>query len=61
MALKQIENAVAQLEEDIVELKGHFATWDSQSKLGSNKYRPLARRVVLSAQRIEQLVRENTY
>ncbi len=60
-ARERLENAIAQLEADITELKGHVPTWISENISGTKTYRPLAKRVVLSAKRVEELVRESTY
>jgi hypothetical protein len=58
---QQLEAAIAQLKADVVELEGHIPTWISENTGGTHTYRPIARRIVLSAQRVQELVRENTY
>ena len=59
--LEQMQKAITDLKSEIQELEAHFPTWIHTHKEGSNKYRPIARRIVLSSQRLEQLVKENTY
>ena len=59
--LDQLKHAVADLSSEIKELEAHFSTWVSENTDGTKTYRPIAKRIVLSAQRLEQLVRENTY
>jgi regulator of replication initiation timing len=57
----QIENAIAQLRADIQELEAHLPNWISENKAGTNRYRPLAKRIILAAERLQELVKENTY
>jgi hypothetical protein len=58
---QQLEKSVADLRAEIQELEANFQTWIHMHKDGTNKYRPIAKRIVLSAQKLEQLVKENTY
>ncbi|MBZ5671389.1 MAG: hypothetical protein LAO04_16865 [Acidobacteriia bacterium] len=61
MPLDQLKRAIEQLEAEIAELKNHLPAWNSKNTSGTKTYRPIARRIVLSAQRVQELVRENTY
>jgi hypothetical protein len=59
---KPIADEIGRIREELTELEGHLPDWDqySESSHGSKKYRSLARRIVLSSQRLEEFVRENT-
>ena len=63
--MNQIEEAFKQLEADISELKSCLPNWkwpgDAQNSHGSKRYRGIAKRIVLSAQRVQELVVENTF
>ncbi|OFW06641.1 MAG: hypothetical protein A3G20_05870 [Acidobacteria bacterium RIFCSPLOWO2_12_FULL_59_11] len=63
--MNKIEEAFKQLEADISELKACLPNgeWplDAQNTYGSKKYRGIAKRIVLSAKRIQELVDENTF
>ncbi len=61
--MDQIKEAIDRLETDVAELKIQLPNWDSQSQnaQGARMYKGIARRIVWSAQRLEQLVRENTF
>lgn len=61
MPLEQLKGAIEQLEADIAELKNHLHNWNSQNTSGTKTYRPIAKRIVLSARRVEGFVKENTY
>jgi hypothetical protein len=58
---KQIKDAIRHLRADIDELEGHLPRWISENTDGTKRYRPLAKRIILSAQRLRELVKENTY
>ncbi len=59
--MKAIEDAIEQLEADIAELKAQLPLWDANSANGAKQHRGVAKRISLSARRLEQLVRENTF
>lgn len=59
--IKKLASAVEQLRGEISELESHFNKWDSGSTAGGRDLRSIARRIVLSSQRLEALVKENTY
>ena len=58
---EQLEAAIAQLKAEIAELEGCIPNWISENTIGTRRYRPISRRIVLSAKRVGELVRENTY
>jgi hypothetical protein len=58
---QQIKDAIAQLRSDIAELEMYIPTWTSENNSGTKRYRPLAKRIILSAERVQELVKENTY
>ncbi len=53
--------AVKLLRDEVSELEGEFANWDAGSTAGGKRLRFIARRIVLGSQRLEVLVKENTY
>jgi hypothetical protein len=59
---KPIADEIGKIREELAELEGHLPDWDqySESSHGSKKYRGVERRIVLSSQRLEELVKENT-
>jgi hypothetical protein len=59
---KPIATEIARIREELSELEGHLQHWerDAESSHGARKYRGVARRIVLSSQRLEELVKENT-
>ncbi len=59
--LEKLKTAARQLKEDLEELESQYPTWDAGSTAGGRRLRSIARRIVLAAQRIEALVKENTY
>ena len=59
--LDQLREGATQLRKDLEELESQFSHWDSNTTAGGRRLRSIARRVVLSAQRLENLVKENTY
>ncbi len=58
-----VEDALKQLESDISELKACLPGWDHDAGNieGSRRYRGVAKRIVLSAQRVQEAVKENTF
>jgi sugar-specific transcriptional regulator TrmB len=63
MVVKQIEEAIMQLESEIEELKQSLADWDRTSINldGSRKYRGNAKRIVLQSQKVEELIKANSF
>lgn len=59
---KPIAAEITKIREELSELEGHLQHWerDAESSHGAKKYRGVARRIVLSSQRLEELVKENT-
>ena len=57
----QLEDAIARLKADIGELEACIPNWISENTHGTKRYRPIAKRITLSADRVQELVRENTY
>lgn len=60
---KAIGDEINKIREELSELEGHLPDWENYSRNidGSRKYRSIARRIVLSAQRLEERVKENTF
>ncbi len=58
-----IKKQIGLLREELSELEAEFLDFErmAQNSTGSKKYRSIARRIVLSAQRLEQYVKENTF
>lgn len=59
--IDKLTAAVKLLRDDISELEGEFANWDAGSAAGGKRLRFIARRITLGSQRLEVLVKENTY
>lgn len=57
----QLEEAITQLKKDIAELEMYIPNWISENTGGTKKYRPIAKRIILSAERVQEIVKENTY
>ncbi len=57
----QLTAAIEQVRGILAELEDYLLKWDSVSSFGTETYRPVARRIVLSAQQLEQLVKEKTF
>ena len=62
MTTKPIAAEINKIREELNELEGHLEHWerDAESSHGAKKYRGVVRRIVLSSQRLEELVKENT-
>ena len=58
---ENLEKSIAQLKADIAELEAFIPAWISENTGGTKTYRPVAKRIVLSAERVQELVKENTY
>jgi hypothetical protein len=59
-----IQEQIEQLRRELLELQEPLPVeWESQAGNmdGSRRYRGIARRIVLSAQKLEQLVKDNTF
>jgi hypothetical protein len=56
-----LQQSIDQLRADIDDLAAELPAWENQNVLGTKKYRPISKRIVASAQRLEQLVRQHTY
>ncbi len=52
---------VETLRSEVSELERHFPNWDSGSAAGGRDLRSLAKRISLTAKRLEASVSENTY
>jgi hypothetical protein len=63
MQTEKIADGINKVREDLGELEGHIPNWQQYagSLEGSQKYRSIAKRIVLCAQRLEALVKENTF
>ncbi|MCI0348020.1 MAG: hypothetical protein L0Z53_01220 [Acidobacteriales bacterium] len=61
--MKEIEEAIRHLEAGISDLRESLRRWDvdSMNSAGAKRYKEKARRVVLQAQQIESLVKENVF
>jgi len=61
--MKDIEEAIHHLEAGINDLRESLKQWDldSVNSRGAKRYKEKARRIVLQAQEIESLVKENVY
>ena len=57
----QLEGAIAQLRADIADLEAEVPRWENENTGGTKKYRPIAARIIHSARRLEELVRQHTY
>jgi len=63
--MNKIEEAFKEIEANLSELKAYMPNWewpqDANNIHGSKRYRGIAKRIVLAAQRIQGLVSENTF
>jgi hypothetical protein len=60
-ARKQLQDAINQLKADIAEIEGHVPTWIHENVGGTKIYRPIAKQIVYSANRLQEIVRKLTY
>jgi hypothetical protein len=60
-ARKQLHEAINQVKADLAELEGHVPNWINENVGGTRIYRPIAKQIVHSAQRLEEIVRKYTY
>jgi hypothetical protein len=58
---KTLEDAVERLRADINDLASQLPDWNNENTTGTKKYRPIAKRILDSARRLNELVREHTY
>lgn len=58
-----IAQQLEKLRGELAELEATFPYFEQEAQniYGSRKYRSIARRIVLSAQHLEELVKENTF
>jgi hypothetical protein len=61
--MNAVSEQIEKLRREIAELEETLPDWEhrAQSQDGSKKYRSISRRIVLSAQHLEELVKENTF
>ncbi len=61
--MKDIEEAIRHLEAGISDLRESLKRWDmdSMNSTGAKRYKEKARRIVLQAQEIESLIKENVF
>jgi hypothetical protein len=60
---KPIERGIQQLESNIKELRDSLKNWENLSvnRNGANGYKEKAKRIVLQAESIESLIKENVF
>ena len=60
---KKIEDQIAIVRSELLELEQTIPDWPSQAAglPGSQKYRAIAKRIVMSSKHLEALVKENTF
>ncbi|OQY00598.1 MAG: hypothetical protein B6I26_07185 [Desulfobacteraceae bacterium 4572_130] len=56
-----VKESIETLKKDIKELESKFDNWDSKSTAGGKPLRSITGRILLSAQRVKNLVKDNTY
>jgi hypothetical protein len=61
--MKIIADEIAKIRAELDELEAHLPGWNEHAHGidGSKKYRGVAHRIFLSTQRLESLVKENTF
>ena len=61
--MKPVSQQIEKLRQEISELEATLPDWEHRagSLDGSRKYRSISKRIVLSAQHLEELVKENTF
>jgi len=60
-ARQQLQDAINQLKKDVAELEGHLPSWISENNHGTKLYRPIAKQIIHSSARLEEIVKKNTY
>ena len=58
--LRRIESQINSLRDELTELSVRTSDWNYKSPVYGKRYRTLAERLVLSAKRLEVLVREHS-
>jgi hypothetical protein len=60
---KKIEDQIVIVRRELQELEDTFPDWPNQAAglPGSQKFRAIAKRIVMSSKHLEALVRENTF
>jgi hypothetical protein len=56
-----VKESIETLKKDVEELESNFDKWDSKSTAGGKPLRSIAGRILLSAKRVDNLVKDNTY
>jgi len=57
-----LREAVTQVKKDLQELEAYFSSWSYAANInGSRKVRGIANRIVGSAERVKELVKENSF
>jgi hypothetical protein len=59
--MEPLRSQISTLRKDIADLEGQIPTWNADNLAGAKQPRLIARRIVQSAQRLETLVKENTF
>jgi hypothetical protein len=61
--MNTVSDQIEKVRQELAELEATLVDWEHRagSLDGSRKYRSIARRIVLSAQNLEELVKENTF
>ena len=60
-ATETLRAAIEMVRADLLDLEEELPTWNSANISGTRRYRPIANRIVASAQRLKSLVAENTF
>jgi hypothetical protein len=60
--MKSLIDQIDKLRDELSEFEAALSSWEvgTKSVIGSRKYRSMARRIVLSAEYLEELVKEHT-
>lgn len=59
--IEALKDQVSKLKAELEELEAEFPRWNPDNPAGAKLPRSIARRIVLSAQHLEALVKEKTY
>ncbi len=59
--LDSIKTQIARLQGDVDDLENELPTWNPDNLSGAKQPRLISRRIVQSSQRLETLVKENTF